>query len=83
LISDGKSPGFIKNRDGFYDLEFYKNPARKLAEQIQTICPGIKHLYMSGYTANVITHQEILDENVFFSRNLFPKPNCQPKCEPL
>jgi CheY-like chemotaxis protein len=52
---------------------------RELAEQIQTICPGIKRLYMSGYTANVITHQQILDENVFFLQKPFSKTELSAK----
>ena len=43
---------------------------RVLSEQIQRICPKLKTLYMSGYTANVIAHRGVLDEGVFF----LPKP---------
>ena len=45
---------------------------RELARQLETRCPGIKTLYMSGYTANVIAHQGILDTGVnFIQKPLF------------
>lgn len=43
---------------------------KELSERILTIRPGLKCLYMSGYTADVITRQEILEEGVQF----IPKP---------
>lgn len=43
---------------------------RQLAEQLQQEYPTLKVLYMSGYTANVIAHQGILEEGVHF----LPKP---------
>ncbi len=39
---------------------------RELAERLTTLRPGIKCLYMSGYTANVIAHRGVLDEGVLF-----------------
>jgi YesN/AraC family two-component response regulator len=33
--------------------------------------PGIKCLFMSGYTANVIAHRGILDEGVHFLQKPF------------
>jgi two-component system, cell cycle sensor histidine kinase and response regulator CckA len=38
----------------------------ELAERITSIKPGVKCLYMSGYTASVITHRNVLNENVNF-----------------
>lgn len=43
---------------------------RELAREVQSICPQIKVLFVSGYTANVIAHQGVLDKDVFF----LPKP---------
>jgi PAS domain S-box-containing protein len=37
---------------------------KKLAEQLARISPGIKTLYMSGYTENVIMHHGILNAGV-------------------
>ena len=43
---------------------------RELAEAMQRINPGIKFLFMSGYTADVIAHRGVLNEGVHF----IPKP---------
>jgi len=43
---------------------------RELSERMQHICPGLKTLYMSGYTANVIAHRGVLEKGVCF----MPKP---------
>ena len=39
---------------------------RDLAKNLLVMYPGIKRLFMSGYTANVIAHQGVLDEGVHF-----------------
>nr|NJM03889.1 response regulator [Desulfobacula sp.] len=44
---------------------------RELAERILEIRPTIKHLFMSGYTANVIAHQGVLDEGINFIQKPF------------
>jgi two-component system sensor histidine kinase EvgS len=44
---------------------------RELAEQLSTIRPNLKCLYMSGYTADVITHRGILAEGVNFIQKPF------------
>nr|WP_320015326.1 PAS domain S-box protein [uncultured Desulfobacter sp.] len=43
---------------------------RELAQRLEEIIPGIKCLYMSGYTANVIAHHGVLDQGI----NFLPKP---------
>ncbi len=43
---------------------------RDLARQIITFHPGLKRLFMSGYTANVIAHHGVLEDGV----NFIPKP---------
>jgi CheY-like chemotaxis protein len=44
---------------------------RDLAEQITTLNPDIPLLFMSGYTANVIAHQGVLDDGVAFIQKPF------------
>ncbi len=44
---------------------------RELANQLHAIYPNIKHLFMSGYTANVIAHRGVLDEGVNFIQKPF------------
>jgi len=39
---------------------------RELADRLRQIQPGIKCLFMSGYTANVIAHHGVIDEDVHF-----------------
>ena len=43
---------------------------RELSEQIRTLYPKIRILFMSGYTANVIAHRGVLEDGVCF----IPKP---------
>ncbi|MFN2355465.1 MAG: PAS domain S-box protein [Desulfopila sp.] len=44
---------------------------RDLAKKLLSIYPGIKRLFMSGYTANVIAHHGVLDEGVYFIQKPF------------
>jgi len=44
---------------------------RDLAGQITDLYPDIRLLFMSGYTANVIAHQGILDDGVAFLQKPF------------
>ena len=43
---------------------------RELAEQVLTLHPNMKTLFMSGYTANIIADHGVLDEDAYF----IPKP---------
>jgi len=44
---------------------------RELADRLQRIFPNLKILFMSGYTANMIAHQGVLDEGVNFIQKPF------------
>ncbi len=45
---------------------------RELSNALQQLCPQLKTLYMSGYTANVIAHRGVLEDNVnFIQKPLF------------
>jgi PAS domain S-box-containing protein len=44
---------------------------RALSEKVKAICPDIKTLFMSGYTANVIAHRGELDTGVNFIQKPF------------
>jgi two-component system, cell cycle sensor histidine kinase and response regulator CckA len=44
---------------------------KELANKITALKPGIKCLYMSGYTADVIAHRGILDEGLDFIQKPF------------
>jgi PAS domain S-box-containing protein len=44
---------------------------RELAKRFHAIRPGMRCLFMSGYTANVIVHQGILEEGVHFIQKPF------------
>ena len=44
---------------------------RDLGRRLQAIRPGIKHLFMSGYTADVIIHKGLLDEGLNFIQKPF------------
>ena len=44
---------------------------RQLATRLIAVYPHLKHLYTSGYTANVIAHHGLLDEDVNFLQKPF------------
>ena len=52
---------------------------RDLVQSINRIQPGIKNLYISGYTANVIVHRGVLDEGVHFLQKPFSLKNLAEK----
>jgi len=56
---------------------------RDLAGQIASIYPGIKCLFMSGYTADVIAHRGVLDEGVNFIQKPFSLQDLSTKVREL
>jgi two-component system, cell cycle sensor histidine kinase and response regulator CckA len=55
------------------DVVMPKMSGRDLCEQLEASRPGLKCLYMSGYTADVIAHQGVLDEGVHFVQKPFTR----------
>ncbi len=46
---------------------------REMADRLQAVCPGLKCMFMSGYTTNAIVHRGVLDEKVQFLQKPFSK----------
>ena len=46
---------------------------RELSEQIIALYPNLKVLFMSGYTANIIAHRGVLEDNISFISKPFSK----------
>jgi FixJ family two-component response regulator len=44
---------------------------RELARKLLSLYPGLKCLFMSGYTADIIAHHGVLDEGVKFLQKPF------------
>jgi two-component system, cell cycle sensor histidine kinase and response regulator CckA len=57
------------------DIVMPKMRGPELAARVGQRWPGIKVLYMSGYTTDAIVHQGVLDEGVFFLQKPFTPAN--------
>ncbi len=44
---------------------------KELAKIVQTVCPGIKTLFMSGYPSDIVAHKGIVEEGVNFIQKPF------------
>lgn len=55
------------------DVVMPRMSGRELAQRLADICPGVKTLYVSGYTENAIAHNHILDEGTHFLQKPFAK----------
>ncbi len=53
------------------DVVMPEMTGRELADRLKNIRPEIKHLFMSGYTADVIARQGVLDEKAHFIQKPF------------
>lgn len=80
---------FLENTDPavvllITDVVMPEMNGRDLADRLQKIRPTIKHLFMSGYTTNVIAHQSVLDSGVNFIQKPFSLKDLAAKlCEVL
>ncbi|MFH0995491.1 MAG: PAS domain S-box protein [Pseudomonadota bacterium] len=63
----------------FTDVVMPEMNGRDLAKLLSNIKPGLKCLFASGYTANVIAHRGILDEAVNFIQKPFSLQNMAAK----
>ena len=52
---------------------------RDLAERLLALHPGLRVIYMSGYTADAIAHRSILDKNINFIQKPFTKKDLAAK----
>jgi len=53
----------------------------QLRDEIQRVCPGVKVVFMSGYTANVIVHHGIVDPEIHFLQKPFTLADLRAKVE--
>ena len=70
--------GLVKEHTGkihllITDVIMPEMNGRELSEQLQSIFPDLKCIFMSGYTANAIAHHGVLDEGVHFVQKPFSK----------
>lgn len=61
------------------DVVMPEMSGRDLARRLTSLFPGIKCLFMSGYTADIISHHGVLDEGISFIQKPFSAKDLAPK----
>ncbi len=74
----GEAIQWAENRDKKFDLLLTdlimpEMNGRELADRILTLRPEIRYVFMSGYTANIIADQGVLDQGVSFLQKPFTR----------
>ena len=69
LNAAGKCPEAIKLL--ITDVIMPGMNGRELADKLISLHPGLKSIFMSGYTADLIAHHGVLDESVNFIQKPF------------
>ncbi len=77
-IAPEKAIGIVREYAGkihllITDVVMPKMNGPDLAEQLQSICPGLNCIFMSGYTADAISHQGVLAKGVHFIQKPFSR----------
>ena len=68
IEDEGLAPDLILT-----DLVMPAMSGKALANRLRKILPGVKVIFMSGYTSNIILHHGILDEGLYFLQKPFSK----------
>ncbi|MFO7859958.1 MAG: transporter substrate-binding domain-containing protein [Desulfosalsimonas sp.] len=78
LVADSPAGALAQARDHggpihllITDVVMPEMNGRRLAEAVESMCPEIKVLYMSGYTADVIANHGVLDKGLHFIEKPF------------
>lgn len=53
------------------DVVMPQMSGKELAQKLQNICPGVKALFISGYTGNAVEHHGMLDPGIDFIQKPF------------
>ncbi len=59
------------------DVVMPRTNGRELARSLQSHCPGLRCLFMSGYTSDIIAHHGVIDQEVHFLQKPFTLKDLQ------